>query len=347
MATRANESMHRPPDHLEAEAFSPLGDHAFVLLDLSRPSAASDAATLSVSTQAIVAGIDFAGTLPPVDAGHFDVLLTASTGAPAPWVPVPQSRLEQRIEAMRAIATAAPIASASLIRVLRTTGALPIGDALVIESFAYSTLLGGGEFRAWLSARPADGRKAPDTGEPFLQIAREDRRVTITLSRPSTRNPICAGMRDALFEALAAALDDPSQPDLQLRGAGACFSTGGDLAEFGTASDLALAHAIRTARSNARLIAELGSRAEAVLHGACIGSGIEIPAAAARRIARPDAFFQLPELRMGLIPGAGGTATIPRAIGRHRAAYLCLSARRIDAATALDWGLVHAIRDGA
>lgn len=346
MATRANEFLHRPPDHLEAEAFSPLGDRAFVLLDLSRPSAASEAETLSGSTQAIVAGVDFAGSLPQVDADHFDVLLTASPGAPAPWVSVPQSRLEQRIEAMRAIAAAAPIAAASLTRILRTTGALPIADALALESFAYSTLLGGGEFRAWRDARPAIGQAA-NIEAPFLQIAREDQRVTITLSRPATRNPICAGMRDALFEALAAVLDDPSEPDLLLRGAGACFSTGGDLAEFGAATDLAFAHTVRTARSNARLIAELGPRAKVVLHGACIGSGIEIPAAAAHRIARPDAFFQLPELRMGLIPGAGGTATIPRAIGRHRTAYLCLSARRIDATIALNWGLIHAIRDDA
>jgi enoyl-CoA hydratase/carnithine racemase len=150
-------------------------------------------------------------------------------------------------------------------------------------------------------------------------------------------------MRDALYEALAAALDDPSAPYVTLCGAGACFSTGGDVNEFGANKDLAAAHTIRTLRSIARLIFALGERAEARLHGACIGAGIEIAAAASRRIARENAFFQLPELKMGLIPGAGGTVSVARAVGRHRACAMMLSGARVSAATALDWGLIHAI----
>jgi enoyl-CoA hydratase/carnithine racemase len=62
--------------------------------------------------------------------------------------------------------------------------------------------------------------------------------------------------------------------------------------------------------------------------------------------AAPDAFFELPELAMGLVPGAGGTASLPRRIGRQRTAWLALSGERIDARTALRWGLVDAIEDG-
>jgi enoyl-CoA hydratase/carnithine racemase len=87
----------------------------------------------------------------------------------------------------------------------------------------------------------------------------------------------------------------------------------------------------------------LGDRIDVDLHGACIGSGLEIAAAAQRRIARDNAFFQLPELKMGLIPGAGGTVTVTRAIGRHRACAMMLSCARIRAETALGWGLVDAI----
>jgi enoyl-CoA hydratase/carnithine racemase len=93
----------------------------------------------------------------------------------------------------------------------------------------------------------------------------------------------------------------------------------------------------------ARLLHDLGERASVHLHGACIGAGLEIPAAAQRRIATPDAWFQLPELRMGLIPGAGGTVFVPRAIGRHRTAWLVLSGKRITAKQALLLGLIHAI----
>jgi enoyl-CoA hydratase/carnithine racemase len=80
------------------------------------------------------------------------------------------------------------------------------------------------------------------------------------------------------------------------------------------------------------------------VHGACVGAGIELPAFARRVVARSDAFFQLPEVAMGLVPGAGGTVSIPRRVGRQRAAYLCLSAVRLDAETALAWGLVDEIR---
>jgi enoyl-CoA hydratase/carnithine racemase len=65
-----------------------------------------------------------------------------------------------------------------------------------------------------------------------------------------------------------------------------------------------------------------------------------LPAFASHVSAAPGATFCLPEVGMGLIPGAGGTAGIPRRIGRHRTAWLALTGTRLDAATALDWGLV-------
>jgi hypothetical protein len=74
------------------------------------------------------------------------------------------------------------------------------------------------------------------------------------------------------------------------------------------------------------------------LHGACIGSGIEFPAFAGRVVAAPDAWFQLPELTFGLIPGAGGCVSISRRIGRQRMARLVLSGNRIMAERALAWG---------
>jgi enoyl-CoA hydratase/carnithine racemase len=79
------------------------------------------------------------------------------------------------------------------------------------------------------------------------------------------------------------------------------------------------------------------------VQGACVGAGLEMAAFAARLIATPEAWFQLPELAMGLIPGAGGCVSVPRRIGRQRAALMFLSGRRINAATALRWGLIDAI----
>ena len=101
----------------------------------------------------------------------------------------------------------------------------------------------------------------------------------------------------------------------------------------------------RIPRSAGALIFRLRERIEVHVHGACIGAGIELPAFAARIKARPDAFFQLPEVAMGLIPGAGGSVSILPRIGRHRLAFMALTSQRIDVETALSWGLVDEIVD--
>ena len=75
-----------------------------------------------------------------------------------------------------------------------------------------------------------------------------------------------------------------------------------------------------------------------------LGSGLEMACYCGWVGCHPDATIGLPELALGLIPGAGGTVSITRRIGRWRTAYLVLSGATIDAATALDWGLVDAVR---
>jgi enoyl-CoA hydratase/carnithine racemase len=104
---------------------------------------------------------------------------------------------------------------------------------------------------------------------------------------------------------------------------------------------------VRTTRNAGIQLARLADRAHVFVHGPCVGAGVELPAFARRVTARSDATFLLPEVAMGLVPGAGGTASIPRRIGRHRTAHLAIAGRPIDAATALDWGLVDAVDDDA
>jgi enoyl-CoA hydratase/carnithine racemase len=325
--------MAEPLDHLERERFSPLGETPFIVLD------ARDDARRHRDTSAIVVGVDREDATPDVDGRDFDMLLTSAAKAPRPWVSVAAGSLDAKVESLGAAVHGSPQAACVLKQVLRTTEHANFDDALTVESFAYSTLLGGSEFERWRTAH----RASPVRNVGAVRYEREGDHVTLTLASPETRNAMVAAMRDGLWEQLAAVLDDPSKPRVTLRADGACFSTGGDLDEFGSNTDLAQAHAIRGARSIARLVHELGERIEVVFHGACIGSGLEGPAAAARRVAVEGAFFQLPELKLGLIPGAGGTVTVPRAIGRHRACAMMLGGARVSAATALDWGLVHAM----
>jgi enoyl-CoA hydratase/carnithine racemase len=77
-----------------------------------------------------------------------------------------------------------------------------------------------------------------------------------------------------------------------------------------------------------------------------VGAGTELPAFCSNVQASADATFRLPELAMGLVPGAGGTASLPTRIGRQRSAYLALTGEELAAATALRWGLVDEIVAG-
>lgn len=325
------------PDHLDADRLSAPGGQPVLVVD------AATWRRQDVPIQAVVIGIDREGVLPVTAPDDFDMMLTVASHAPSPWVSLDAGDFDLTAERLAEAVRRNPHASTIAAAVLRLTAALPLADALTIESLAYSALLGGAEFARWRREND-NGSPSPSPAVPLL-IERDGDRITLMLNDPANRNAMTAAMRDALYEALANALDDPSQPTVRLQGAGKCFSTGGDLTEFGTAHDLAEAHLVRTLHSCARALDALGRRAEVRLHGACVGSGIEVAAAAHRRIAAIDSWFQLPELAMGLIPGAGGTATVARAIGRHRTMWMLLSARRIGAAQALDWGLVDAIDD--
>ena len=235
-----------------------------------------------------------------------------------------------------------PIAATILVQLLRATEAASIADALTAESLAYSTLQAGPEFRRWLDTCGAAAKHHAQVG-PAVLLDREGASLSMRLNRPSRRNAMSVEMRDALIEALRLVIADDEIHHVRLSGQGPCFSSGGDLDEFGTAPDPASAHILRSLCLPGCLLARCADRVTAHVHGACIGSGIEFPAFAHRIVAAPDAEFQLPELRYGLIPGAGGCVSLPRRIGRQRTAWLALSGERIDAPTALRWGLVDAI----
>jgi hypothetical protein len=307
-------------------------------LSIAEPNGEGEA--LNQHPGVVTLGVHRDGALPLDDLEAFDLLLSADPAAPRPWVGLSPQGLDEAILRLQTRISAQPTAAAAAAQVLRTTLRLPLGEALVLESLAYSMLLASEGFGAWRAANPPRDRL--DDGAPRVLVELDGAVLHIRLNRPSARNAFDARMRDALTEALEFALIHPDKPAVVLSGLGPVFSAGGDLDEFGRAADPGRAHLIRTLRSPARLIAALGDRVTARLHGACIGAGIEAPAAAGRVTAAAGTVFRLPEVSMGLIPGAGGTATIARRIGRRRAAYMALSGVDIDLETALAWGLVDA-----
>jgi enoyl-CoA hydratase/carnithine racemase len=184
----------------------------------------------------------------------------------------------------------------------------------------------------------------PDVG-PAVLVERHGARLELRLHRPHRRNAVSAGMRDQLLDGLAVAALDPTVTEVHLRGEGTSFCSGGDLDEFGTFTDPATAHLVRLAGSVGAAVHGLADRVVAHLHGPCVGAGVELPAFAGRVLAAPDTTIHLPEVGLGLVPGAGGTVSLPRRIGRHRTALLALTGRRLDAPTALAWGLVDELED--
>lgn len=238
-----------------------------------------------------------------------------------------------------------PQAAAVLVQLLRLIGNLPLSAALAAESMAYGLLQAGAEHRRWLAQRMdrREGHPAPAAEAGAVAVDRTGDVMTVLMDRPAALNAIDRAMRDALREAFDVGALDPEITRIVLAGRGRSFSVGAELAEFGTTTDPVAAHAVRLRTLPAHALAVCGDKLEVRVHGACVGSGLEMAAFARTLVATPDAWFQLPELSMGLIPGAGGCVSVTRRIGRQATARLVLGGRRIAARVALDWGLVDRI----
>jgi enoyl-CoA hydratase len=165
--------------------------------------------------------------------------------------------------------------------------------------------------------------------------------ATITLNRPDSLNALNRAMRDDLAVLLAwCGEQTDAVRAVVLAGAGRAFCAGQDLHE--EEGPLSAASSIEGKRRGdfQALLAEQPQPTIAALHGYVVGRGLEVALTCDLRVAAADARLGLPEVNLGMIPASGGTQRLPRLIGEARALHLVLTAERLDAATALDWGLV-------
>lgn len=174
----------------------------------------------------------------------------------------------------------------------------------------------------------------------------------IVLNRPEKRNAINMEVMDGLARAVEAAVSDEASRVVLLRGEGKAFSAGLD---FG----MAMSGGLNIEPTMAQFRFHLGERLQrpltmlenmdkpvvAVLHGVCIGFGLEIALAADLRVAHPEVKLSLPETRLGLVPDVGGTTRLLRTVGRSRAKDIIFTARDVAADEALRIGLVDRVAD--
>ncbi len=233
-----------------------------------------------------------------------------------------------------------PHAAVVAAQLLRRRGERP-GEGLLLESLAYATLQAGSEHAAWLATRGRRVRR--DADAPRVRLDDEGDRWHVTLARPHLRNLVDASLRDALVDALRVVTHDPHRRPVLLDGEGPVFCAGGDPAEFGTCRDPTQAHLVRAQANVAPWLLTLADRLTVEVHGAAVGAGVEMAAFAHRVRAREDTRFRLPEITLGLVPGAGGTVSITRRIGRRRTLWWLLTDTTVDTTTAHAWGLVDAV----
>ena len=244
------------------------------------------------------------------------------------------------VEALCAQFDRAPIAAtAAALLLRRATGDWWSG--LVRESATYSMLQAGPEFGAWLTRRPQRSPTRDDA--PRVRVGHHPQLTEIVLTRGDRHNALDRRLRDELDAALldATARDGP----IVVLGDGPSFCSGGDLDEFGSLADPASAHLVRLGRSLAARFARDRDRFVVGVHGSCLGAGVELAAFTDHVVAANDARLGLPELDLGLVPGAGGTVSLPARIGRQQTLRLLLSGDTISAPTALAWGLVDEVVD--
>ena len=176
--------------------------------------------------------------------------------------------------------------------------------------------------------------------------ARENRVGIITLNRPKVLNALNDEVMNALGAALTAFDADDSIGVIVIEGSSRAFAAGADIAVMAnwSYSDVYSSNFITR---NWETIRQVRKPVIASVAGLALGGGCELALSCDIIVAGRGAKFGLPEIKLGLLPGAGGTQRLPRAIGKAKAMDMCLSARMLDAEEADRYGLVSRVVDDA
>jgi enoyl-CoA hydratase len=179
-----------------------------------------------------------------------------------------------------------------------------------------------------------------------VEITRCDEFAVITLNRPEALNALSF----AIIEALGAAFDEVAASDaraLLITGAGGkAFCAGADIKELRGRDMAAQKRGFELGQSTFAKLDRMTIASVAVINGYAFGGGLELAMACSFRLATPNAKMGQPEIKLGLIPGYGGTQRLPRLIGEARALEIVMTGRTVEATEAERIGLVNRIVEG-
>ncbi|MDR3503330.1 MAG: enoyl-CoA hydratase-related protein [Legionella sp.] len=164
--------------------------------------------------------------------------------------------------------------------------------------------------------------------------------LLLTLNRPDKLNALSTEVLNELAEIFHAAKENPQVNALMITGNGKAFCAGADINRLAECTAQTGYEFACHGQEVFRLLETMGKPSLAAVNGFAFGGGCELAISATLRIASTMAQFGQPEVKLGVIPGYGGTQRLARLIGKGRALDLCLTGRFIKAETALNWGLV-------
>lgn len=179
----------------------------------------------------------------------------------------------------------------------------------------------------------------------FLKLELADRIAVVTIDRQDKLNALNDGVITELDRMFTELGGREQVRAIVLTGAGRAFVAGADIAEIATAADKpdGLTPLSSFGSNVFTRIERMAKPVIAAVNGFALGGGLELALACHFRLAAEGAKFGLPEVKLGLIPGYGGTQRLPRLIGRGRALQMILTGAMLDAPTAMQYGLVNAV----
>ncbi len=177
----------------------------------------------------------------------------------------------------------------------------------------------------------------------ILECVTHEGILTLTLRRPDKLNALNHEVLTLLKEALEEAHHNSDIRALMITGTQKAFCAGADIDELAVCNAETGYQFAQKGQAIFRQLETLGKPSLACVNGYAFGGGCELAMAATLRIASTNARFGQPEVKLGVIPGYGGTQRLARLVGKGRALDICLTGRFIDAQTALNWGLVSEV----